>query len=240
MIGMVRKDLRVVRVNINFKLVTLNELKNINRFFFNFLGATNGTSRTNDFTYQFHGDPRATFAQFFGSSNPFASFFDMSDNLFEKSVFDTMDTDTDFFSPFGLGNRHGLGGAFRSHSFNVHSPLKKEKVQDPPIEHDLYVTLEEINSGCIKKMKISRRVIQADGTPKKEDKYVHISIKRGWKSGTKVTFQKEGDQSRDQSKIPADIVFIIRDKPHPLFKREGSDLRYTARLTLKQVSLIYL
>lgn len=97
------------------------------------------------------------------------------------------------------------------------------------------MTLEEINKGCVKKMKISRRVIQADGTPKKEDKYVSIAIKPGWKSGTRVTFQKEGDQSR--GKIPADIVFLIRDKPHTIFKREGSDLRYTARLTLKQVSL---
>lgn len=123
---------------------------------------------------------------------------------------------------------------FRSHSFNVHTPLKKEKTQDPPVEHDLYVTLEEINSGCVKKMKISRRVLQPDGTPKKEDKYVSISVKPGWKSGTKVTFQKEGDQTK--GKIPSDIVFIIRDKPHPLFRREGSDLRYTARLTLKQVS----
>lgn len=97
------------------------------------------------------------------------------------------------------------------------------------------MTLEEINTGCVKKMKISRRVLQADGTPKKEDKYVSISVKPGWKSGTKVTFQKEGDQAN--GKIPSDIVFIIRDKPHPLFRREGSDLRYTARLTLKQVSL---
>jgi len=70
----------------------------------------------------------------------------------------------------------------------VHTPLKKEKIQDPPIEHDLYVTLEEINSGCVKKMKISRRVLQPDGTPKKEDKYVSISVKPGWKSGTKVSF----------------------------------------------------
>lgn len=126
---------------------------------------------------------------------------------------------------------------YRSHSFNVHTPLKKEKTQDPPIEHDLYATLEEINKGCVKKMKISRRVIQPDGSAKKEDKYVSIAIKPGWKSGTKVTFQKEGDQSR--GKIPADIVFLIRDKPHPLFKREGSDLRYTARLTLKQVKQYY-
>lgn len=193
--------------------------------------ASNGTSNSSpNFTYEFHGDPRATFAQFFGSSNPFASFFDMhNDSLFNDSLFN----DDEFFTSFGgLGNRHGLGGAFRSHSFNVHSPLKKEKVQDPPIEHDLYATLEEIYHGCVKKMKISRRVLQPDGTSKKEDKYVSISIKPGWKSGTKVTFQKEGDQSK--GKIPADIVFIIRDKPHVWFRREGSDLRYTARLTLKQ------
>lgn len=122
----------------------------------------------------------------------------------------------------------------RSHSFNVHTPFKKEKIQDPPVEHDLYVTLEEINTGCVKKMKISRRVMQPDGSSKKEDKYVSISVKPGWKSGTKVTFQKEGDQAK--GKIPSDIVFIIRDKPHTLFRREGCDLRYTARLTLKQVS----
>lgn len=196
-------------------------------------GARNGGTSNTGFSYKFQSDPRATFAQFFGTSNPFGSFFDMGDNLFDKNVFD-LDTDNDFFgSSFGgLGSRHGLGGAFRSHSFNVHTPLKKEKQQDPPVEHDLYVTLEEIYHGCVKKMKISRRVVQADGQSRKEDKYVSISIKPGWKSGTKVTFQKEGDQSH--GKIPADIVFIIRDKPHALFKREGSDLRYTARLTLKQ------
>lgn len=83
-------------------------------------------------------------------------------------------------------------------------------------------------------MKISRRILQADGTPKKEDKLVNIAIKPGWKSGTRVTFQKEGDQTH--GKIPADIVFVIRDKPHQKYKREGSDIRYTARLTLKQVS----
>lgn len=113
--------------------------------------------------------------------------------------------------------------------------MKKEKIQDPPIEHDLYVTLEEIYNGCVKKMKISKRVIQPDGTSKKEDKVISVVVKPGWKSGTRVTFQKEGDQV--SGKIPADIVFIIRDKPHSLFRREGSDIRYTSKLTLKQVKI---
>lgn len=121
-------------------------------------GTSNGPS---SFTYEFHGDPRATFEAFFGSSNPFASFF--SRDPFESgSLFDN----DDFFGMglgHGLGGGLGLGGAFRSHSFNVHTPLKKGKVQDPPIEHDLYVTLEEIYNGCNKKMKISRNIIQPDG-----------------------------------------------------------------------------
>jgi len=57
---------------------------------------------------------------------------------------------------------------------------------------------------------------------------------RGWKSGTRITFQREGDQA--PNKIPADIVFIIRDKPHPLFKREGVDIRHICKISLKEVS----
>jgi len=41
----------------------------------------------------------------------------------------------------------------------------------------------------------------------------------GWKA---VVYG--GDQTTGN---PADIVFIIRDKPNPLFKRENADIRYT-------------
>jgi DnaJ-class molecular chaperone len=59
-----------------------------------------------------------------------------------------------------------------------------------------------------------------------------INVKPGWKSGTKITFQREGDQA--PNKIPADIVFIIRDKPHQHFKREGADLRHVCKITLRE------
>ena len=38
-------------------------------------GYSNGSGP--HFTYTFHGDPRATFAQFFGTDNPFEMFFNM-------------------------------------------------------------------------------------------------------------------------------------------------------------------
>lgn len=195
-------------------------------------GANPGSAGAGSYSYQFHGDPRATFAQFFGTNDPFQIFFgDGNERMaFGGDMFsgNAMDQD-DIFSQMG-GNR---GGAFRSQSFNVHgNPQAKKMKVDPPIESDLYVSLEDVNTGCTKKMKISKMVVQPDGSARKEEKILQINVKPGWKAGTKITFPREGDQI--PGKVPADIVFIIRDKPHANFKREGSDLKYTAKINLKE------
>lgn len=183
-------------------------------------------------TYTFHGDPRATFAQFFGSATPFDTFFETG-GVGTQRIFGVGDDEMD--DPFNVGLPRQTG-AFRSHSFNFTGPntarMGKDRAQDPAIEHDLYISLEEILRGCTKKMKISKRVMQPNGFARKEDKVLTINVKPGWKAGTKITFQKEGDQAR--GRVPADIIFIIRDKPHSLFRREGSDIRYTCKLSLKQ------
>lgn len=106
------------------------------------------------FSYAYHGDPRATFAQFFGSSNPFESFFSMGgmgqqqggNRGFFPEGGEDMDVDDPFIN-LGFGGRNP-GGAFRSQSFNMHGPgMGKEKVQDAPIEYDLNVTLEDVLKG---------------------------------------------------------------------------------------------
>ena len=87
-------------------------------------------------------------------------------------------------------------------------------------------------AGTTKKLKITRKVLQPDGrSTRNEDKILTIEIRPGWKAGTKITFPKEGDQTPNN--IPADIVFIIKDKPHPVFVRDGSDIRHKMRLSLK-------
>jgi len=213
------------------------------------LGGGGGSSGSTNFSYTFHGDPKATFAQFFGTSNPFENFFNMPgmggnshQGFFNENLDSGLDGDDPFAGLGGLGS--GLGGGFghgrtpfRSQSFNVGSNSsggggRKDKQQDPPVEHDLYVSLDDICKGVTKRMKISRRVVNNDGTARKEEKVLTINVKPGWKSGTKITFQREGDQA--PNKIPADIVFIIRDKPHQHFKREGSDLRHHCKITLRE------
>ncbi|KAH8270499.1 hypothetical protein KR018_010823 [Drosophila ironensis] len=194
-----------------------------------------GDSQQGAYNYQFHGDPRATFAQFFGSSDPFGIFFGGGEQMFGAGPGGAGGANEALFMNMGANDMFAgnpMAGAFRSQSFNAQAPSRKrQQTQDPPIEHDLYVTLEEVDRGCTKKMKISR-MASMNNVPHKEEKVLSITVKPGWKAGTKITFPKEGDQA--QGKIPADIIFIIRDKPHTQFKREGSDLRYTAQISLKQ------
>ncbi|XP_066564220.1 dnaJ homolog subfamily B member 1 [Amia ocellicauda] len=184
----------------------------------------NGTS----FNYTFHGDPHAMFAEFFGGHNPFDSFFTRNGGD------EDMDID-DPFAGFGMGGMGGMGGFQRSFTRmggrNMREGIVKK--QDPPVVHELKVSLEEIFAGCTKKMKISHRRLNPDGrTTRTEDKILTIEIKRGWKEGTKITFPKEGDET--PTNIPADIVFVVKDKAHHLFKREGSDITYPAKVTLRE------
>lgn len=197
-------------------------------------GGPGGMGGNAGYQYQYHGDPRATFAQFFGTSDPFGVFFGndgIGSNMFYTEIGGEQEDPFRSGRGGGMGQGQGFPGAFRSQSFNE-QPQRKQKVQDPPIEHDLYVTLEDINAGCQKKMKISKMVMSQDGSARKEEKILNINVKPGWKAGTKITFPKEGDQV--PGKVPADIVFIIRDKPHAHFKREGSDVKYTAKVSLRQ------
>ncbi|XP_029358178.1 dnaJ homolog subfamily B member 1b [Echeneis naucrates] len=182
------------------------------------------------FSYTFQGDPHAIFAEFFGGRNPFEQFFGGRNGGMDED----MDTD-DPFARFGMGGG-GMGGFPRSFSTGMggmggHSSIVK-KQQDPPIVRDLPVTLEEVLSGCIKKMKISRKRLNPDGqTVRTEDKILEVQIKKGWKEGTKITFPKEGDET--PRNIPADVVFVLKDKQHPVFKRNGSDIIYTAKISLR-------
>lgn len=170
------------------------------------------------------------FAEFFGGRSPF-------DHLFTQNGEDGMDMN-DPFGAFGVDGLGGMGGFHRS--FKSHQGRSRrvhEKKKDPPVVHELKVSLEEVFSGCTKKMKISRKRLNPDGcTMRSEDAILSVDIKRGWKEGTKITFPREGDET--PTNIPADVVFVVKDKPHPVFRREGSDIIYPAKISLRDVSVV--
>ena len=75
----------------------------------------------------------------------------------------------------------------------------------------LEVTLEEIASGTVKTFMMINNDINGN-ISKKE---IKIEIKPGWVEGTRITFHPEG------------VSFVLKEKPHPIFQRDGSNLIYT-------------
>lgn len=59
-----------------------------------------------------------------------------------------------------------------------------------------------------------------------------IDIKPGWKKGTKLTFPEKG--SEQPGMTASDLVFIIDEKPHGTFTREGNDLVVTQKVSLAE------
>lgn len=59
-----------------------------------------------------------------------------------------------------------------------------------------------------------------------------IEIKPGWKKGTKITFPEKGNEQPGIT--AADLVFIIDEKPHKVFTRDGNDLVVTQKISLAE------
>jgi len=145
-------------------------------------------------------------------------------------------------SPFG---RAGGGGGFSRFStgddedmedsgysgfpsgFSQRGPRKA-----PAVHREFECTLEDLYKGCTKKMKLTKTVYDNNNGAVPVEKILQIDVKPGWKAGTKVTFEREGDEK--PGIIASDIVFVLREKPHSVFQREGNNLVYTAHISLRQ------
>jgi len=55
-----------------------------------------------------------------------------------------------------------------------------------------------------------------------ERKVLEVHIDRGMKEGQTITFNGEADQAPGVE--PGDVVIVVEEKPHELFKRKGDDL----------------
>jgi DnaJ family protein B protein 4 len=101
------------------------------------------------------------------------------------------------------------------------------------VQIDLPCTLEQLNHCVTRKMKISRRI---DG--RCEEKILMLDLKPWWKTGTKVTFEGEGD--KEAGGPPQDIQFVMRVVPHAIFQREKENLVCERTITLRDALCGYL
>ena len=94
------------------------------------------------------------------------------------------------------------------------------------ITRPLKVSLEDLCQGTTKRLKVGRRLLDG-GT---EDKVLEITVHPGWKSGTKVRFPHAGNEQPGGG--AQDLVFVVEEKPHAVFTRDGNDLKASIKLPL--------
>ncbi|XP_047972712.1 dnaJ homolog subfamily B member 13-like [Salvia hispanica] len=176
-----------------------------------------------------------------------ATFFQSGDgpNVFRFNPRNADDIFAEFFGFSSGGGGGGMRGATRGFGGSMFGddifssfgggdarPMSPGPRKAPPIEQKLPCTLEELYKGGTKKMKISREIYDASGKTLPVEEILTIDIKRGWKKGTKITFPEKGNEQPNV--IPSDLVFIIDEKPHRVFTRDGNDLVVTQRVSLAE------
>eukprot|EP00796_Vickermania_ingenoplastis_P006688 gene6688-4786_t len=172
-----------------------------------FKGFPGGRGGTYTFT---NSDAFNIFSKMFGSSDPYGG---------------------DMFGGGGPGftrmfHTSGFGDGFGT-------PQQSPPGEAPSMEFAFQCTLEEIFTGCTKKFKVTRNM--PSGSSAKE---FEVNVLPGYKKGTKIRFDREGGMVDGYPpNALADLVFVLDEKDHPRFKRNGADLTTTVHIPLKQALL---
>ncbi|KAJ8753572.1 hypothetical protein K2173_022813 [Erythroxylum novogranatense] len=133
--------------------------------------------------------------------------------------FSWKDVDEEYFSLENAGRLHRGQGSVRD----------RIRVKKPAVEHQLLCSLEELYQGAKKEMTISRDILDNSCSLQTIEETLTIEIKPGWKPGTKITFPEKGSVPFG---IPADLVYVIDEKPHAIYKRDGNDLVLNREITV--------
>lgn len=148
----------------------------------------------------------------------------MGSGMRGQSMSSPFDQDDDMMGGGGFSSFGGMPGGMP----NGRRPSRQQTGPRPStptsssgsseITRPLKVSLEELYGGTTKHMKVGRR--RLDGTT--EDKVLEIQVQPGWKSGTKIRFPRAGNEGPNGE--AQDLVFVVEDKPHSRFERDGNDL----------------
>jgi hypothetical protein len=59
---------------------------------------------------------------------------------------------------------------------------------------------------------------------------LEVPVQKGAPSGHKITFQEKSDEHPGVT--PGDVIFVLNEQPHPVFKRKGADLYIEKKISL--------
>jgi len=127
----------------------------------------------------------------------------------------------DFFSGTGIDPFNFAG---RRHQQQQHQSSTR---RNRDLRYQLEVTLEELYNGTTKHVLIQ----QPNGSSyyQHHRKEVEVTLPKGMSNGQSVRLSGVVDSIKDAP--PADVIFIIRERRHPIFTRRGNDLAIEVSIT---------
>lgn len=127
------------------------------------------------------------------------------------------DDDDDMAGMFGGGARMPGGMPGARPSAGARRPAAEPKSAGEVVR-PLKLSLEELYTGTTKHIKVGRRLRSGAN----EDKVLDVPIHAGYKSGTKIRFPRAGNETPEGD--AQDLVFVVEEKPHDVYTRDGNDL----------------
>ena len=101
------------------------------------------------------------------------------------------------------------------------------------VKHEIKCTLEEFYKGTTKKIKLNKRIQDSNSRLiTNVEKILEIQIRPGYKSGTKIRFEGEGDELIGQPR--QDLVFVLKERKHDKFQRDGDNLIYDVNISITE------
>jgi len=151
-------------------------------------------------------------------------------------------TESDFgdqFSSFGGFPSSAPGSGFGGSSFGGFpssapgSGFYRHHPKPTPIERTFSCTLEEIYRGHTKRLRVTRSIFNEYGEVVNQDaKILEIQVPPGAHTGTEFLCKEAGDIY--PGKPTGDVIFVLEEKPHDYYQRDGNDVIYTAKISLAQ------
>lgn len=151
--------------------------------------------------------PDELFKQFFGTHN----IFEAEDHFMRSDLGSAAFSSSSKKEAMGHGYNHARSFARMSAGSGPRHAQMHAQMQ--PTVKDLPCTLEDLYNGVTKNI-----LIQTNGPQNASNtKEMSLTVLPGFKDGTKLNFERYNGTNND-------LIFVIRENPHHIYKRDDNDL----------------
>jgi len=183
--------------------------------------------------YEILGDEQKREEYNMSLHNPHNPFMRMNSNSMDVPLDDIFSM---FFGnqspPFGMGSFQGMPGGPKIHMFHGGPMGFQQAISKPiPIIKNIEITIEQVLSGANIPLEIERWIME-NGIKIMEMETIYVSIPQGIDENEIIILRDKGNIINEH--VKGDVKIFVKIINETEFKRNGLDLIYEKKITLKE------